>query len=133
MELTGYIKLNNLPTFFNKGIMARLVMQDFMCNWYNRDVYFTSIFRGKDHNADVGGVKYSKHLDDCAFDFHYPDEWVSWDEVRRASFRQNMKNYMYVLHQKYGVNIGLILYNDRNCIHMDICDRDSMYIHDMWE
>ena len=132
MDKDGYIKYDDLNEFISNAILFRVIVKKFM-TWYNRDIRITSLFRGRDHNTLVGGVKYSKHLLDCAMDFNYPIDYSSWANVRRAEFRQNIKNKATELAEGHGVSVGLIFYNDRNCIHMDFCVRDKHYIHDMYE
>ena len=120
MNDSGYIEKKDLHEFFKKSIMARLLMDEFF-EWYNRSVKFTSLFRSKEHNAEVGGASKSRHLKDLAFDFLYPDEWNEWNLERQELYWENVRAKLEELSAKYGLFFGMFKYSWG--LHIDWCDR----------
>lgn len=121
MDSKGYIQYKDLKEFFRKSIMTRLLMDEFF-DWYNRPVKFTSIYRSKEHNAEVGGAIASRHLQDVAFDFLYPDEWFEWNLERQQTYWENVRAKLEELSKTYGLNFGMLKYSWG--LHIDWCDRD---------
>lgn len=61
-------------------------------DWYNRLMKVNSWYRTPEHNARVGGVKNSQHVQGIATDIALPQEFIAFTPQRRREFVDNCKS-----------------------------------------